>query len=308
MKEEMDAKELNALISLLDDPDESVYDLVRTRLVSLGPEVIPNLENVWELQSFGLDHRNRIEDLIHMIQFDAVRDALEKWVRDGAEDLFEGALLIAKYQYPDLDKDESHRLLNKLHQDIWLELNDELTAFEKVKVFNHILFHEYGYRGNRKNYQAAQNSYINRVLESKKGNDLSLGIIYIVLAQRLNVPIYGVDLPHHFILVYLDEKDTARYLEPSGAPTEEMRSLFFLNPFNRGSLMNAEEISSFLNQLAIEPESKHFEPCDHLTIVLRLLDNLMNAYERLGYPEKSRELNVLKSAVRKGGASTAEDA
>ena len=113
----MNTKELNALISLLDDPDESVYGLVRERIVSLGAEIIPNLENIWELQTFGNAHRSRIEDLIHVIQFGVVRDALEAWSKAGSKDLFEGALLIARYQYPDMDVEESHGIINRLRRE-----------------------------------------------------------------------------------------------------------------------------------------------------------------------------------------------
>lgn len=306
----MEIKELNALISLIDDPDTSVYDHVRNQIVALGAEIIPRLENVWELNSFGHAHRDRIEDIIHVIQFDAVHGALDAWSQKGATDLFEGALLIAKYQYPDLDEDESHRLLNKLRQDIWLELNDELTAFEKVKVINHILYDVYGYRGNRKNYHAAQNSYLNRVLESKKGNPLSLSVIYLVLADRLGVPIYGVNLPNHFVLTYLDEHDTLRFLPNEKDGDTESKPLFYINAFNGGSIVHVNEIHSYLRQLGIEAEAKYYTPCDNRTIAMRLLNNLIFAYERLGYPDKSEELKRLHTAVARhadSGAQNAED-
>ena len=299
----MKTKELNALISLLDDPDESVYGLVRERIVSLGAEIIPNLENIWELQTFGNAHRSRIEDLIHVIQFGVVRDALEAWSKAGAEDLFEGALLIARYQYPDMDVEESHGIINRLRRDIWLELNEELTAFEKINI----LFEVNGYRGNRKNHYAAQNSFLNRVLESKKGNALSLGIIYLLLAKRLGVPIYGVDLPHHFILTYQDENHTLDFLDLEGGSPKAANSLFYINAFNGGTIMHANEIRSFLKQLEIEEDPMYYTPCDNRTIALRLLENLVLAYDRLGYPEKSGELKLLKEAVARHGSPNGSD-
>lgn len=120
----MNTKEIDALISLIDDPDESVYAHVRERIVSYGDTIIPQLENIWELNSFGLEFQQRIEDIIHVIQFDSVYKSLESWSRDGAKDLFDGAILVAHYQYPDLDETLVKANLMKVRQDVWLELNE----------------------------------------------------------------------------------------------------------------------------------------------------------------------------------------
>jgi regulator of sirC expression with transglutaminase-like and TPR domain len=134
-----------------------------------------------------------------------VTDRLKAWKRGGGEDLLEGALIISRYRYPDMDEQKVKARLAAIRQDIWLELNDNLTAFEKVRVFNHIFFQTHGFKGNKRNYHAPQNSYINEVLDSRKGNPLSLAIIYQVLAEDLDLPLRGVNLPNHFVLAYLDE-------------------------------------------------------------------------------------------------------
>jgi len=294
----MNVKEIDALISLIDDPDISVYTHVRERIVSYGEEIIPRLENFWEINSFGLEFQQRIEDIIHVIQFDAVYKSLERWSREGGSDLFEGALMVARYQYPDLDETDVRDKFSKLRQDIWLELNDELTALEKVKVFNHILFEVHGFRGNKKNYHAAQNSYINSVLETHKGNPLSLSIIYIVLAESLGVPVYGVNLPNHFILAYVDEFNIMQFLESKLNPTAEKTDiLFYINAFNKGTIVHRNEITSYIEQIKVDSKPEFYNPCDNRTIVLRLINNLIFSYDRLGYPEKVEELKKLFHAV-----------
>lgn len=294
----MNVKEIDALISLIDDPDISVYTHVRERIVSYGEEIIPRLENFWEINSFGLEFQQRIEDIIHVIQFDAVYKSLERWSREGCSDLFEGALMVARYQYPDLDEADVRDKLSKLRQDIWLELNDELTALEKVKVFNHILFEVHGFRGNKKNYHAAQNSYINSVLETHKGNPLSLSIIYIVLAESLGVPVYGVNLPNHFILAYVDEFNIMQFLESKMNPNAEKTDiLFYINAFSKGTIVHRNEITSYIEQIKVDSKPEFYNPCDNRTIVLRLINNLIFSYDRLGYPEKVEELKKLFHAV-----------
>ena len=294
----MNSKEIEALINLIDDPDEGIYRQVKERIVAIGEEAIPSLENFWELNSFGREFQRRIEDIIHDIQFDSVRNGLSEWAREGADDLFEGALLVSKYQYPDLDETEAHNQLTKLHQEIWLELNDDLTALEKVKVMNHILFDVKGFRGNKKNFHAAQNNYINTVLENKKGNPLSLSILYITLARRLDVPIYGVNLPNHFVMAYVDEYNILRMVESQiKGEANPDKILFYINAFSQGTIVHKNEIATYLQELKVENDPKFYEPCDNKTMVIRLLNNLILSYERLGYPEKVKEIKALHEAV-----------
>ena len=294
----MNAKEIDALINLIDDPDEEIYAQVREKIVSYGEEIIPHLENIWELNSFGLEFQQRIEDIIHIIQFDAVYTSLEQWTKDGGKDLFEGALLIARYQYPDLDELEAKENLMKIRQDIWLELNDDLTALEKIKVFNHVIYDIHGYRGNRKNYHAAQNSYINTVLESKKGNPLSLSILFIVIAESLGVPIYGVNLPNHFLLAYIDEFNIMKYLEGrKDDNSDDPEVLFYVNAFSKGTIVHKSEITTYLDQINLEYQADYFLPCSNVDIIKRILNNLVHSYDRLGYPEKVKELKQLQKAV-----------
>lgn len=296
----MNFKEIDALINLIDDPDEVVYTHVRERIVSYGETVIPQLENIWELNSFGLEFQQRIEDIIHIIQFDAVYKSLESWSRDGGNNLFEGAILVARYQYPDMDEIEVKSTLSKIRQDVWLELNDELTSFEKVKVINHILYDVYGFGGNKKNFHAAQNSYINTVLESKKGNPLTLSLLYIVIAESLGVPIFGVNLPNHFLLAFVDANNIIRFIENQFEEGDDKSDvLFYMNAFNKGTVVHKSEISTYLSQLKLEPKKEYFEPCSNRTIILRLINNLIFSYDRLGYPEKVDELKKLLDAVGK---------
>lgn len=294
----MDTKEIDALISLIDDPDEDIYNHVRERIVAYGETIIPQLENIWELNSFGIDFQRRIEDIIHIIQFDSVYNSLSSWSRDGAKNLFEGALLVAHYQYADMDEDKVRANLMKVRQDVWLELNDELTPLEKVKVMNNVIFGIHGFKPNKKNYHAAQNSYINTVLESKSGNPLSLSILYISIAESLGVPIYGVNLPHHFLLAYVDPNNIIHFIENQFNPElDKTDVIFYINAFSKGSIVHKSEIAAYLTQINLKPEARYFEPCDNRTMILRLINNLIFSYDRLGYPDKVSELKRLHRAV-----------
>ena len=288
-KSEMSLKEVIALITLLDDPDEVIYSQVKDRFVILGPPAIPHLETAWE-NSFDAIMQKRIEIIIHTIQFEILQKALKKWAIEEQEDLLKGILILSRYQYPDLDETKIRKDLGQIKQDVWLELNDDLTAIEKVKVLNHILFEVHQFSGNITNYHAPQNSFINNVLESKKGNPLMLSVLYMLICKELNIPIYGINLPQHFVLAYLN--DYANLIDVNNK-TLSNNILFYINPFSKGLIFNQKDIDQFLKQLNLEPEAKYYIPCSNIEIVKRSLNNLIFSYEKLGYLEKVAELKGL---------------
>ena len=293
----MSDNEIRALITLIDDPDEGIYLEVRNRIVSLGENVVPVLERAWEYDDLGDLFRNRIEDILHTIHLGGVTGRLKAWHASGGEDLLEGALIISRYRYPELDEQKVKARLAAIRQDIWLELNDHLTAFEKVRVFNHIFFQIHGFKGNKRNYHAPQNSYLNEVLDSRKGNPLSLAIIYQVLAEDLHLPMRGVNLPNHFVLAYLDEESMGG---TDHAQHNEENVLFYVNAFSQGDILGRNEINEFLEKLKIEPRPSFFTPCTNLDIIRRQLNNLANSYSKLGDTERAEDLERLRDLLGKG--------
>lgn len=278
-------KEVNALINLLDDPDEKIYIAIKGKILGLGEKAIPMLEDAWE-SSVSLLLQTRIENIIHRIQFDKTLEALAEWKQKESPDLLEGATLIARYQYPELDEAKITEGLRQLHQDVWLEMNDQLTALEKVRVINHIFFDVHRFIGNTENYTAPENSYINKVLETKKGNPLSLAIIYLTLCRKLNISVYGVNLPQHFVMVYIDELIFA-------SDNKEENIMFYINPFSKGAIFSRREIDIFLNQLAIEPQKSFYLPCSNVEIIKRLIRNLITSYTNLDDQGKISDLKEI---------------
>jgi regulator of sirC expression with transglutaminase-like and TPR domain len=285
----MTNNEIYALITLLDDPDKDIYQAISQTLMDKGIEIVPDLEKAWE-SSPDSSVQDRIEYIIQKIQLNHIHSSLTVWLNNGAVDLLEGVFIIAKYQYPDLGFYEVVNAIDKIKHDVWLEINDNLTALEKVRVINHILFDIYKFTPNNSNYYSPQNSYINQVLLSKKGNPISLSVIYAVVAQKLGLPIFGVNLPKNFILAYKDEYYD---LFPSG---EEV--LFYINPFNKGAVLGKKEIDIFLKQQNIAPEPIFYRPCSNVDIIQRMLMNLIFSYEKLGYESKVKDLQSLMKIIK----------
>lgn len=279
-----------ALVRLIDDPDENVYAHVRDALIDRGPEVIPLLESSWEQEDYGLLFQSRIEDLVHDIQFSNTRNRLKEWIEASHKDLLEGAIIIAQYQYPNLDEEAVREVLQKIRKDIWLEINAHQTAYEKVRVFNKVFYGKYGFSGNSKNFHSPLNSCINTVLDTKKGNPLSLCVLYSIIAQSLDLPIYGVNLPNHFVLAYMDEDNINPFINTNN----KHGALFYINAFARGGIFDELEIKEFLKALNKSEIREYFEPCSNSAILSRMITNLMNAFQQSGNAEKVRELTELR--------------
>ncbi len=277
---------INALIQLLDDPDDFVYHEVERELLQLGHQIVPYLEDAWG-NSLNNILQQRIENLIHQIQFENVKSELKVWKKSQGKDLLDGALIIAKYQYPDLDIKSIETFFSQLVQEVWLEINPNYTALEKAKIINRVLFEIYGFSGNKKNFHSPQNSFINHVIESRKGNPISLSLVYMIIAKELKIPIYGVNLPEHFVLAYtiLPEDFVDEFL------LEDV--LFYINPFNGGTIFNEADIKSFLVQLKIDPQEGFFLPCDNLTVIKRFLNNLIYCFGKAGVMDKVEEIKIL---------------
>ena len=289
----MNLKEVIALITLLDDPDDGIYSEVKNRFIILGPPAIPHLETAWE-NSFDALMQKRIEGIIHTIQFKALQNALKHWADNEQDDLFKGCCIISRYQYPDLDETKLKKQLQQIKQDVWLELHDDLTAIEKVKIINHILFEVHQFGGNISNYHAPQNSFINVVLETKKGNPVMLSVVYALICKELGIPVYGVNLPQHFVLAYIN--DFANLIDPSDKTLSD-NILFYVNPFSKGLIFNHQDVDAFIKQLNIEPETKYYLPCSNLDIIKRIINNLISSFDKMGYAEKVKELKELEKQL-----------
>jgi regulator of sirC expression with transglutaminase-like and TPR domain len=275
--------EVNSLIRLLDDPDPEIYTHVHDKLLSYGPEAVTYLESAFE-QAFDAIQQDRIAGLVHEIQFGVVKNDLKLWYQSGAFDLLQGILIINRYQYPDLDEQKIINQLESIKRDIWIQMMNEASPVEQVKLINHVFYHMYGFSGNTTNHQDPQNSYLSQVMESKKGNQITLAIIYSIIAQKLDIPVYGVNLPQHFILAYVDQSQESEF---------ESGILFYINAFNKGFIFGRRDVDMFLKQLNLNFDKQFYEPCSNAEIIKRVLRNLISSYEHLGSAEKVDELNDL---------------
>jgi regulator of sirC expression with transglutaminase-like and TPR domain len=277
----MNDRELKALVALLDDEDYEILNHVEEKLISYGDPIIPFLEQEWE-KNFNPNVQRRIEDLIHTLQFDSLKERLSKWYSSDEQDLLEGMWIIATYQYPDLSLTSIQNEIEQIYYDTWLEFKTDIHPYDQVRILNSVLFSKLKFRANTKNFHSPANSMINRVLETKKGNPISLCVVYMLVAQRLKLPVYGVNLPSLFILTYKQEDIQ-----------------FYINAFSRGLIFAKQDIDNYIKQLKLSPDDMFYQPCQNIDIIRRVLRNLTVSFEKLDEFEKADEVKQLLEIVSK---------
>jgi regulator of sirC expression with transglutaminase-like and TPR domain len=289
----IDNSEINALIRLVEDPDPHVFNQVKEKLVRYGDSARVSIENTWGKNVVNSDHQNKLIGILREIQISSVKEKLHLWKESANRDLLKGAMIISQFQFPDINEQEIEDEIEKIQKQVWLEINEGNTAFEIVKIFNHVLFDLCGFKANNSNFHSPQNSYINSVLKNKKGNPLSLSILYSVIAQRLEIPIYGVNLPNQFVLGFMDEFKTLKMLDASN----DRNVLFYINPFSKGRIFDYNEIEGYLRSLNLPLKENYIEPCSNTDILKRMLQNLSYAYEKVGEDSKVTEIRELSAVL-----------
>ncbi|MDB5253317.1 MAG: hypothetical protein JWP27_2486, partial [Flaviaesturariibacter sp.] len=194
-------KEITALLNLIDDPDEIVFGAVSEKIVEFGRTIIPNLENLWE-NTVSEEVQERIEMLIHRLHFTDLKEDFRQWALAGHHDLLVGAMLAAKFHYPDLTTSRIVQDIEKLRRNIWLELNNYLTPLEQVRIVTGILYGYYGLKGTEVAYSDVNEFLIQKTLEGKRGNQISNGILYLILCELLDIPVKAIGVPRQFVLGY----------------------------------------------------------------------------------------------------------
>jgi regulator of sirC expression with transglutaminase-like and TPR domain len=283
-------KEITALLQLIDDPDEDVYNTVSDKIISMGKDIIPNLENLWETVG-NEDTQERIELLIHRLHLRDLTAEFEAW-KNGTANLLEGAILVSKYHYPDMQPPGIMQEIEKLRRNMWLELNNYLTPIEKVNVLNSIFYNYYKQKGVEISYDSPDPFLINKTLETKKGNAISNGILLIILCELLDIPVRAINIPRQFILGYFDEQYDA--LNPVGHSSEKIN--FYIDPLN-GQMYSHKDIENYFKKLSVPPVTSYFRPISNKRIIQFLLEELSKCYDNDRNHYKMEELLALAALL-----------
>lgn len=281
---------LNALIGLLDDPDQTVFEMVEKELLKENDAIIPVLEQKWE-SSFDGNCQARIENIIQYIQFKETRRMLKEWIsnHDKERTLLDGFLIIDRFQYPDINASNIWLKLENIRKKIWIELSNSLTLLEKTTIVNHYLFNINDFSLNFKNIHSPQNCFLNQILDTRKGNSVSLAVFYTIMARMLDLPAYFIDFPKNPLVAIVDAK-LARKVHGQNNPSDV---LFYINPSNRGAITSIKEIEYHLRTNNFFPLQSYTEPKSDIDFIRLLVESLEMSYQSVNFTDKKDRANQL---------------
>lgn len=285
-----ETREISALFQLIDDPDEDVFSTVSNRIVSFGKGIIPNLENLWEnTPQEGV--QERIELLIHRLHYRDLTEEFNHWKSQPEQDLLTGCLLVAKYNFPELSTAAMYSEIEKMRRNIWLELNSYLTALEQTNVITTILYNYYNLKGSEINYSEPNDFLLNKLLESKKGNAMANGILYMLLSELLDVPIRAINIPRQFILAYFDVD--YNWQLPSN-PAHKIQ--FYVDPLT-GHVFTHKDVETYFKRISVPPTASYFRPLTKKRIIQYLLEEFAKCFDNNKNQYKKQELLILADSL-----------
>jgi Transglutaminase-like superfamily len=291
-------KEITALLRLIDDPDDEVYDTVATKLVHYGKEIIPNLEQLWEVTEDEAV-QERIELLIHRVHFSDLQQEFAEWSNAKHPELLRGAILIARFQFPDMNVPAILTQFDQMRRNIWLELNNYLSPLEQVNVFNSILYNFYKLQGHELTDRDPKYFFINQVLESKQGNAYSIGVLYLALCEMLDVPVFAVNVPRQFIFAYIDTLHSFISQNPEGIQQIQ----FYIDPIS-GMAYTQKDVDTYLRKINAHDKESYFTPLTVKRIIYKMMEELALCYRYLHEDQKADEIQqLMKLLVVEDGTS-----
>lgn len=283
-------KEITALFTLIDDPDEDVFGAVSNKIVDYGTSIIPNLEHLWETIPNEAT-QNRIEQLIHRLHFTDLTEDFKQWSLTGHCDLMLGAMLVSKFQFPDVATATTLQEMEKVRRNIWLELNNYLTPLEQVNIISSILYSYYGLKGNEVNYQEPNDFLINKTFENKKGNQISNGLIYLILCEMLDVPVKLLRIPKQFILGYFKHG-----FSPENLQNPFQKIEFFIDPTN-GQVFTHQDVDDYFKRISVPPVPSYFKPQQNKQTIQYLLEEFAKCFNKEKDAFKQQELHQLVKLI-----------
>jgi regulator of sirC expression with transglutaminase-like and TPR domain len=254
----------SALIKLLGDEDPTVYQAVKNKIISLGSDT-----QLWlkpcQLSGDPMVRRHAQEIVRHFDRELADTRFMAYCLQD--ESLLElerGALLMAQTEYPEINPAAYSAILDDLAGELreWLAASDPKERL-LVRV-NKFLFEEKGFTGNMENYYDPENSFLNRVLDRRTGNPVSLCLVYVLLMRRLGFPVSGVGLPGHSVCRFQSE-------------AEEV----YIDAFNLGKLLTRNDCIEHLTRCKHEMRDEYLQPMSSRRMLARMCGNLEQIFIEL---------------------------
>jgi regulator of sirC expression with transglutaminase-like and TPR domain len=259
---EKEISEIRSLITLIDDEDETVFNAARARLLSYKESALEYLPFIDEKSTVADKRLSEVREILIRASFKEQLRALKR-DHEGNIVLEDAVFLIARQRYLDLDSTPYTDLLNRFASELKDELSSVSDEEEILRRMISFFTEEKRFEGNREEYYSEENHYINRVLDTKIGIPITLCVVYLLVGQRIDLPLRGIGLPGHFILRF------------------SFGSInIFFDPFNGGKVLSRADCEAIVKNLGFNFSEEYLEPVSNKQILERMLRNIILTLEK----------------------------
>jgi len=277
-KQHSSSTEIESLITLYLDPDPRIRHAVTSRLMEWGQAAVPLIDQA-RSRTKASDEKQKLEKILFELTYPLLLDEFSEVVHLGIHEISQlerAILLLSRLDQPTFRTKWISTKLDEMADEIEPAILSAESSKTKMEVLLRYVFEELNFKGDRQEYHALENSLLHEVMDHRKGIPLTLSLIILFLADRLQLPFYGVNMPIHFMLLF----------DPKG-------SRIYIDPFDDGAVVSREQCLIFMKHNEIPPRPEYFEPCLPIEILRRHLRNLINSYEKDGDNERSAKVNEL---------------
>lgn len=270
--------EIESLLFLMDDPDPFVQQSVENRLQELGENAVPLLDE-YRSELKGTDEKERVNHVIHKLTFETLEADFIEILEGGLKtrkSLETAIFTLARFGNPTLRISNYSAKIDHFAQIVAPQVKYKLDEKRKMKALLKFVFEDLNFHGDAEDYHAPKNCFLDQVIDRRKGLPISLSLIVMFIAHRLEMPFFGINMPIHFMLNYVGDK-------------EEL----LIDPYDNGAIVTYDQCYFFLKKNNIEPRPEHFQIATNLDIVLRCIRNLIHSYERKKEMERVEDLGKL---------------
>jgi regulator of sirC expression with transglutaminase-like and TPR domain len=254
--------EIIALLNLIEDPDEAVYESVSSRLIEIGSEILPTLEEITESEDNPLQIE-RVDHIISSILLNRLEISLKEWIQTDEKSLLDASFFIHQYINRNADRNIFFFEIEKVRKSIWLELNHYLTPLEEINIFNKVLFAHLHYVTKELSQSEINDFDLGNLLNKKCSNSYPMAALFMIIAELLGIQIESVSVPKQNLLAYTDASK-------SDGMRSNMDILFFLDPCS-GQVYSHKDIQSYLEKVNSKPSISYFNKNPRIEFVKKWL-------------------------------------
>ncbi|MDD2634168.1 MAG: transglutaminase family protein [Bacteroidales bacterium] len=290
----MNKTEIISLLKLLEDPDENVFNILREQILNKPDLFHVYLENYHALSINDLALK-RSELILDEIFIENLEKRLKEVVDNKEHNLLDAVLIVEEFFNRDIDTIFVKEETNKIIQSVWIELNDQLTGIEKVKLIGNVLFDQLKFKKHpvgefKPSYLSFTNCVTNRKYVAP-----SIALLYCIIAQATSLPLYPIDLSGVFLLSYVDKELANAVFDDSNNG-----SVFYIYPYDQGEFINHQIIEKYITDQKIKQNLNEIKittyfDCLAFFFKLRILALKHNKHKGFEIDYADRITSILKN-------------